>query len=73
MYHSIFHRSAWGGQDGENASAECGALDQDCDWDGPEGVTLRTATRAAEHHVVTTGHSVIVERTLYRVIEVRES
>lgn len=69
-YQSIFHRSKWFGQDGENANAECNQLDE-CDW-SRYGVTLRQATRAAEDHALTTGHPVLVERTLSRIIEVRK-
>lgn len=67
-YQSVFRRSKWFGKDGENASAECNQLDE-CDWSA-YGLTLRKATRQAEDHAIRTGHAVIVERTLSRVISV---
>jgi hypothetical protein len=63
--------SRWYGHDGQNASATC--LPGNDDEEGEcvfevTGLTLREATRRAEDHAAATGHSVEVERALFRVI-----
>ena len=67
---SVFHWSEWSGHDGENAMAQCNDPDDACGWE-VGGLTLRQATRQAEDHASSTGHPVIVERTLWRVVEHR--
>jgi hypothetical protein len=66
-YFKATKASKWYGRDGQNVSATCLPADEECLFEC-YGLSLREATRRAENHVVATGHSVEVERALFRVI-----
>lgn len=56
---------------GENATVECTNQDE-CSWEIAGYLTVRDATRAAEDHVLETGHTVEVERAQFRYISKAE-